>query len=369
MSLSSNKEKGYAHQSGTRSIGDGISMRDKAAMEAACRFIGANESRTVKQETSSVSDNDIILIPLEDLVPYHRKIKKLGEEECPVFRDYTEDRLQHLVDDIEKRGVLEPIIVFPSEKYTGKYEILSGEHRTKAQRRLRERHPDDPKWKTIRAVYRSYEVVSADEFAEGDLIYTNTNLHRRSQMKYSEMALVFRVRADALNHKGKRDAQRIPTRDIIAAQANLDARKIDQIQNLTTDKIIKKFLDLIDEGKISLGAAGQQLHMLDIKYQKMIYTYAEHKCDMDGDDIGKFLGKRLTMANLKRIRECIPQNDTRFVLTEEMLDDIFSSTGFRAPSSTQLRKILPDYLQESSQDEILDFLQKAISAYSAMRIE
>lgn len=69
-------------------------------------------------------DSEMKDIRLEDLIPF----------KCHSGRTYEGERLQQLMDSIEKTGLISPIIVRPVDN--GKYEILCGHNRFKAVKAL-----------------------------------------------------------------------------------------------------------------------------------------------------------------------------------------------------------------------------------------
>ena len=92
------------------------------------------------------------------------------------YRDYSDDKLKRLAEDVKQHGVLEPVLVFKNEQQ--QFEVLAGKHRTKATKLLKEK-TNESKWNTIPAIVYSFAEVSKNDWALGDLIYVNTNVLRR----------------------------------------------------------------------------------------------------------------------------------------------------------------------------------------------
>ena len=105
-------------------------------------------------------DSEMKDIRLEDLVPFKGHTGQA----------YKGERLQQLMDSIEKTGLISPIIVRPADN--GKYEILCGHNRVKAVRILGHN--------TIRADVR-YK-VSDDMALE---LFFDSNLNQQSFLDWS----------------------------------------------------------------------------------------------------------------------------------------------------------------------------------------
>ena len=93
-----------------------------------------------------------------------------------------------LVDSIREHGILTPLIVRPLEDAPNEYEVISGHRRLHAAQKA-----------GISEVPAFVHAVSREEAA---IQLVDSNLHRE-QLLPSEKAFAYKLKNDALNHRGK----------------------------------------------------------------------------------------------------------------------------------------------------------------------
>lgn len=153
-----------------------------------------------------------------------------------------------------------PLIVRPLENTTDEYEIISGHRRFRAAQKA-----------GLAKVPAFICPVSRDEAA---IMVVDSNLHREHLLP-SEKAFAYKLKADALNHQGKRNdltsGQIVPKFDenrvtaVIGAESGESYKTVQRYIRLTN--LIPELLDLMDEGKIAFSV-GVELSYLPLEIQQ-----------------------------------------------------------------------------------------------------
>ena len=138
-----------------------------------------------------------------------------------------------LVDSIREHGILTPLIVRPLEDAPNEYEVISGHRRLHAAQKA-----------GISEVPAFVHAVSREEAA---IQLVDSNLHRE-QLLPSEKAFAYKLKNDALNHRGKTCGQvGHKSRDGISDTDS--GRQVQRYIRLT--HLLPGLLDLVDEGRIA----------------------------------------------------------------------------------------------------------------------
>ena len=175
-----------------------------------------------------------IAIPVEKLHPFEgHPYKVLDNEE-----------MEMLTESFQNEGVLSPLIVRPLEG-TAEYEVISGHRRLHAAQRA-------GLSKVPALVYE----ISREEAA---IVLVDSNLHREHILP-SEKAFAYRLKADALNHRGKRTdltsgqvGLKLRSDEMIAEESGESRKQVQRYIRLT--HLISELLQLVDDGKIALTPA------------------------------------------------------------------------------------------------------------------
>ena len=189
-------------------------------------------------------------IPVEKLKPFPNR----------PFQIRDDDSMRETVKSIKTYGVLQPVIVRPSED--GNYEILSG-HRRKHACELAGR-------KTIPAIVRELDDDAAIIFM------VDSNLQRENILP-SERAAAYKMKMEALKRQGLRtdltSGQVVPklkesrTRDIIAESSEESGRQIQRYIRLT--ELQPELQQMVDEKKMAFTPA-VEISYLKPDEQKML---------------------------------------------------------------------------------------------------
>lgn len=171
-------------------------------------------------------------------------IEKLHPFENHPYKVQDNEEMDALAESIKMHGVVSPIIVRPLENTTDEYEIISGHRRVMASRKA-----------GITEIPSL--VVSLDRDAAA-IVLVDSNLHREHILP-SEKAFAYKMKAEALAHKGYRTdltsvqvAPRLTTEQI-AEDAGTSKDTIKRYIRLTN--LIPAILQYVDEGRISFTPA------------------------------------------------------------------------------------------------------------------
>ena len=156
---------------------------------------------------------------------------------------YREEDMKPLEDSIRENGIIQPLMVRKDDK-ADVYEIISGHRRYLAATRLE---------------MAEIPVVVLDiSKEEADIILVDSNLHREHILP-SEKAFAYKMKAEALAHKGYRTdltsvqvAPRLATEQI-AEDAGTSKDTIKRYIRLTN--LIPEILQYVDDGRISFTPA------------------------------------------------------------------------------------------------------------------
>ena len=182
------------------------------------------------------------------------------------FKVAENEELYELADSIKEQGVLIPAIVRPKEN--GRYEMIAG-HRRKRASELAE-------LSTLRCIVSDLDNDAAT------IIMVDTNLRQRQQILPSEKAKAYRMRADALNHRGKRsDLTLVPvglkfSREQLAEETGESQTQIQRYMRL--NNLVSELLEFVDEGKIGLRPAVELSYLDEERQRDVVDMIDESEC-------------------------------------------------------------------------------------------
>ena len=174
------------------------------------------------------------VIPVKDLHPFEGNPYKVREGE----------EMDALTESIQERGVLAPLIVRPMADAALGYEVISGHRRLVACQRL-----------DMESAPVIVQPMTDDEAA---IAVVDANLQREHILP-SEKAFAYKMKAEALNHQGKRtdltseqNAPKLST-EVIAEQERTSKDTIKRYIRLTY--LLPELLDMVDQGRIAFTPA------------------------------------------------------------------------------------------------------------------
>lgn len=238
-------------------------------------------------------------LPGMDLTP--QKVQKiesipaaeLHHYENHVFQLYEDERKSDMIESIKENGILTPLIV--REKGDG-YEILAGHNRFECGKAA--------------GITEFPCIIKNVDDEEAELIVTVTNLHQRSlsDMSHSQKAKAIKTYYNAVKSQGKRNDLLNEMKILIETAEKTDeinenstSRQVGEKLNgaqkavdeyglsartisryLRISELNEDFLELLDDGKLSTGAA-VDLSYLSPDEQNLVYRYItdnDFKIDM-----------------------------------------------------------------------------------------
>lgn len=238
-------------------------------------------------------------LPGMDLTP--QKVQKiesipaaeLHHYENHVFQLYEDERKSDMIESIKENGILTPLIV--REKGDG-YEILAGHNRFECGKAA--------------GITEFPCIIKNVDDEEAELIATVTNLHQRSlsDMSHSQKAKAIKTYYNAVKSQGKRNDLLNEMKILIETAEKTDeinenstSRQVGEKLNgaqkavdeyglsartisryLRISELNEDFLELLDDGKLSTGAA-VDLSYLSPDEQNLVYRYItdnDFKIDM-----------------------------------------------------------------------------------------
>ena len=176
------------------------------------------------------------------------------------YKVLDNDEMNSLIESVQEHGVMSPLIVRPLEGTTDQYEIISGHRRFRAAQKA-----------GLTEVPAFIRPVSRDEAA---IMLVDSNLHREHILP-SEKAFAYKMKAEALNHQGRRtdltSGQIVPKFDknrataVIGVESGESYKTVQRYIRLTY--LIPELLDMMDEGKIAFSV-GVELSYLPQDIQR-----------------------------------------------------------------------------------------------------
>ena len=188
-------------------------------------------------------------------VPVNIPVEKIHPFEGHPYKVLDNDEMNNLIESIQQKGVISPIVVRPLEDTTDEYEIISGHRRLRASVKA-----------GLETVPALIYAVSRDEAA---IMLVDSNLHREHILP-SERAFAYKLKSEALKHQGKRS-------DLTSEQIapKLATEQIAEVENISKDTVkryirltylIPELLEMMDEDKIAFSV-GVELSFLDDQMQ------------------------------------------------------------------------------------------------------
>ena len=134
------------------------------------------------QEQPSPAKNGLSDLPVDDLYSF---------KDHP-FRQYTEEKMDEMVESVREHGVITPILVRPRKDCDG-YEIISGHNRVEACRRAG--------IETIPATIRDLDDDTAI------ILMVDSNLKQREKLLPTEKAKAYKMKLEALKRQAGRPSK------------------------------------------------------------------------------------------------------------------------------------------------------------------
>ena len=184
--------------------------------------------------------------------PVNISIEKIRPFEGHPYKVLDNDEMNNLIDSIQQKGVISPIVVRPLENTDDEYEIISGHRRLRASVKA-----------GLETVPALIYAVSRDEAA---IMLVDSNLHREHILP-SERAFAYKLKMEAMSRQGQRTDLTCgqvghKSRDDVSKTES--GRQVQRYIRLTY--LIPELLEMMDEDKIALSV-GVELSFLDEQMQ------------------------------------------------------------------------------------------------------
>ncbi len=201
-------------------------------------------------------------------VPVNIPVEKIHPFEGHPYKVLDNDEMNNLIESIQQKGVISPVVVRPLENTTDEYEIISGHRRLRASMKA-----------GLETVPALIYAVSRDEAA---IMLVDSNLHREHILP-SEKAFALKLKMDAMSRQGQRTdltstqvGRKLETAEIIGEQINESKNTVRRYIRLTY--LIPELLEMMDEDKIALSV-GVELSFLDDQMQyDLLRVIEENEC-------------------------------------------------------------------------------------------
>ena len=192
--------------------------------------------------------------------PVNIPVEKIHPFEGHPYKVLDNDEMNNLIESIQQKGVISPIVVRPLENTDDEYELISGHRRLRASVKA-----------GLETVPALIYAVSRDEAA---IMLVDSNLHREHILP-SERAFAYKLKMEAMSRQGYRSdltscqvGTKLRTDEIIAENSTDSARQIQRYIRLTN--LIPELLDLVDEERIAFTPAVELSYLNEVEQADLV---------------------------------------------------------------------------------------------------
>ncbi len=266
--------------------------------------------------------------PEQHGAPVEVDINKVEPNKLQPRKNFDEDKLQDLAENIKIHGIINPLIVQDRGKY---YEIIGGERR----------------WRAARiAGFKKVPVIimklSEQEFVEISLI---DNI-QREQLNPIEEAMAFARLIDEFKLKQDEVAERVSKSRTTITNA------------LRLLKLDKRVQDMIVDDKLTTGHARAMLAITDPDKQ---YEFAERAFDekMSVRDVEREVKKLINdkKSDKKKSADIDPQLVAVYEQTQEKLKGVLGTKVFINAKDNKSGRLEIEYYSQNELNRIVDLLE------------
>ena len=196
--------------------------------------------------------------------PVNIPVEKIHPFEGHPYKVLDNDEMNNLIESIQQKGIISPIVVRPLENTEDEYEIISGHRRLRASVKA-----------GLETVPALIYAVSRDEAA---IMLVDSNLHREHILP-SEKAFAYKMKMEAMSRQGQRTDLTCgqvghKSRDDVSETES--GRQVQRYIRLTY--LIPELLEMMDEEKIAFSV-GVELSFLDDQMQyDLLRVIEEQEC-------------------------------------------------------------------------------------------
>ena len=272
-----------------------------------------------KSTTKIMEGEKIVEIPLEKLHP----------PEVHPFQVNDDKAMDRLVKSIKQYGVREPGLVRPCAN--GEYELIAGNRRKRACE--------------IAGISVLPVIIREMDDDSATIAMVDSNLEQREKLLLSEKAWAYRVKLEALNHRGaKSDMPGQLSVDILCEQTGESKNQIFRLVRLT--ELIYSLLDKVDTKKLSFNPAVELSYLSQTEQTEVVSA-------MEKYDVKPSHSQTVRLKKMKKSGG----------LTIEIIDKIISEEkkSLKGESKNAMRfskYFPPDYSAKQIEHEIIKMLKE-----------
>ena len=273
------------------------------------------------------------------------KLEKIREIQIKDIEDFPNhpfkinkgEEIENMKESIRQNGILVPVLV--RQKEDGKYEMIAGHRRKLAAMLLG--------METIPCIVRE---LSDDE---ATIAMVDSNL-QREEILPSERAFAYKMKVEALEHRGKTTSCQVGTRWSSAyevGKGNDDSpRQVYRYIRLT--KLIPELLKLVDEKRIAFNPA-VELSYLKEQEQYEVLEFIE------SNEATPSLSQAIKLKEMSN-NGALNENEIYELLNQEKPNQVIKIKF----NENRIRNALPKEARNIDTNKIEDFIVKAIEYYT-----
>jgi len=263
-----------------------------------------------KSSTTPISGESIVEIPLSELHP----------PEFHPFHVFDDIKMTRLTLNVKNNGVREPGLARP--RLEGGYELLCGNRRKRACERA--------EFQTMPVIIRDMDDYSAA------LAMVDSNLEHRETLLYSEKAWAYKIKMEALNHKGiKGDMLSV---EVLVEQTGESKNQIFRLVRLT--ELIVTLLDKVDAKQLAFNPAVELSYLTQVEQSAVAVA-------MDKYGVKPSLSQAVRFKKMKKSGK----------LTIEAIDRILAEAKKppkdKPSGSLRFRKYFPPEYSQKQMDAVI----------------
>ena len=188
--------------------------------------------------------------------PVNIPVEKIHPFEGHPYKVLDNDEMNNLIESIQQKGVISPIVVRPLENTNDEYEIISGHRRLRASVKA-----------GLETVPALIYAVSRDEAA---IMLVDSNLHREHIFP-SEKAFAYKLKIEAMNRQGYRSdltCGQVGHKSRDGVSETESGRQVQRYIRLTY--LIPELLDLVDEERIAFTPAVELSYLNKVEQADLV---------------------------------------------------------------------------------------------------
>ena len=190
--------------------------------------------------------------------PVNIPVSKIHPFEGNPYKVLDNDEMNNLIESIQQKGVISPIVVRPLENTDDEYELISGHRRLRASVKA-----------GLETVPALIYAVTRDEAA---IMLVDSNLYREHILP-SEKAFAYKLKLEAMKRQGERTD--LTSRQLVGKLESADlvsdtesGRQVQRYIRLTY--LIPELLELVDERRIAFTPAVELSYLNEVEQADLV---------------------------------------------------------------------------------------------------